>query len=99
VSSDIQSLIFGGLGFLPFGIAMICELPADKGSAIAWLKAIRDDIAFNDGRRLAADAVIPLSLSWRGLTRLGLPAYAGPTFPFAFVDGMTKPYWSRILGD
>jgi deferrochelatase/peroxidase EfeB len=99
VSSDIQSLIFGGLGFLPFGIAMICELPADKGRAIAWLKAIRDDIAFNDGRRLAADAVITLSLSWRGLTRLGLPAYAGPTFSFAFVEGMTKPYRSRILGD
>jgi deferrochelatase/peroxidase EfeB len=99
VSSDIQSLIFGGLGFLPFGTAMICELPADKVRASAWLEAIRHHIAFNDGRRLAADAVITLSLSWRGLTRLGLPAYAGPTFPFAFVDGMTKPYRSRILGD
>jgi deferrochelatase/peroxidase EfeB len=99
VSSDIQSLIFGGLGFLPFGIAMICELPADKGRATAWLKAIRHDIAFNDGRRLGADAVITLSLSWQGLTRLGLPDYAGRTFPFAFVEGMTKPYRSRILGD
>jgi deferrochelatase/peroxidase EfeB len=31
--------------------------------------------------------------------RLGLPEYAGPTFPFAFVEGMTKDYRLRILGD
>ena len=99
VSSDIQSLIFGGLGFLPFGTCLICELPDDKAKARAWLQAIRGDIAFNDGRRLAHEAVITLSLSWRGLTRLGLPAYAGPTFPFAFVEGMTNDYRRRILGD
>ncbi len=99
VSSDIQSLIFGGLGFLPFGTCMICELPSDPAKAREWLKAIRGDIAFNDGRRLAHDAVITLSLSWRGLTRLGLPAYAGLTFPFAFVEGMTADYRQRILGD
>ncbi|MGA2126605.1 MAG: hypothetical protein ABSG76_10685 [Xanthobacteraceae bacterium] len=99
VSSDIQSLMFGGLGFLPFGTCMICELPGDQAQARTWLKAIRDDIAFNDGRRLAHEAVITLSLSWRGLTRLGLPEYAGPTFPFAFVEGMTKDYRLRILGD
>jgi deferrochelatase/peroxidase EfeB len=99
VSSDIQSLIFGGLGFLPFGTSMICELPTDRVKARAWLKAIRGDIAFNDGRRLGSPAVITLSLSWRGLMRLGLPEYAGPTFPFAFVEGMTKDYRQRILGD
>jgi deferrochelatase/peroxidase EfeB len=99
VSSDIQSLIFGGLGFLPFGTGMICELPSDQAKAREWLKAIRHDIAFNDGRRLAHEAVITLSLSWQGLTRLGLPAYAGLTFPFAFVEGMTTDYRQRILGD
>ena len=99
VSSDIQSLIFGGLGFLPFGTCMICELPSDPAKAREWLKAIHGDIAFNDGRRLAHDAVITLSLTWRGLTRLGLPAYAGLTFPFAFVEGMTADYRQRILGD
>lgn len=99
VSQDIQSLIFGGLGFLPFGISMIAELPANKETARAWLKAIRGYIAFNDGRRLQDPAVLTLSLSWRGLTKLGLPQYAGPTFPFAFVEGMTTPYRSRILGD
>jgi deferrochelatase/peroxidase EfeB len=99
VSTDIQSLIFGGLGFLPFGTCMICQLPSDQAKAREWLKAIRGDIAFNDGRRLAHDAVITLSLTWRGLTRLGLPAYAGLTFPFAFVEGMTADYRQRILGD
>jgi deferrochelatase/peroxidase EfeB len=99
VSSDIQSLIFGGLGFLPFGTCMICELPDDKVKARQWLKEIREDIAFNDGRRLGRDAVITLSLSWEGLARLGLPSYAGLTFPFAFVEGMTADYRRRILGD
>jgi deferrochelatase/peroxidase EfeB len=99
VSNDIQSLVFGGLGFLPFGTALICELPTDRETARRWLKAVYDDIAFNDGRRLAGEAVITLSLSWRGLTRLGLPEYVGPTFPLAFVDGMTRDYRSRILGD
>jgi deferrochelatase/peroxidase EfeB len=99
VSQDIQSLIFGGLGFLPFGVAMICELPENKERAKAWLKAVRGHIAFNDGRRLKEEAVFTLALSWRGLTRVGLPEYAGPTFPFAFVEGMTVESRSRILGD
>ena len=99
VSPDIQSLIFGGLGFLPFGTCMICELPSDQATARQWLQAIRDEIAFNDGRRLGREAVITLSLSWQGLTRLGLPPYAGLTFPFAFVEGMTADYRQRILGD
>jgi deferrochelatase/peroxidase EfeB len=99
VSSDIQSIMFGGLGFLPFGTVLICELPADRGRASTWLKAVHGDIAFNDGRRLGRDAAITLSLSWHGLTKLGLPEYVGPTFPLAFVDGMTADYRSRILGD
>jgi deferrochelatase/peroxidase EfeB len=106
VTNDIQSISFGGLGFMPFGTAMICELPSDRARARDWLKEIRADIAFNDGRRLGRDAVITLSLSWGGLVKLGLPEYVGPTFPLAFVDGMTphvdgKPneYRSRILGD
>jgi len=106
VTNDIQSISFGGLGFMPFGTVLICELPSDRARARDWLKAIRADIAFNDGRRLGRDAVITLSLSWRGLVKLGLPEYVGPTFPLAFVDGMTphvdgKPneYRSRILGD
>ena len=70
---------------------MIAELPANKDRAGAWLKAIYGDIAFNDGRRLQEPAVLTLALSWRGLTKLGLPEYAGPTFPFAFVQGMTTP--------
>jgi deferrochelatase/peroxidase EfeB/uncharacterized membrane protein len=99
VSQDIQSLIFGGLGFMPFGVAMICELPEDRKRANAWLREVRGDIAFNDGRRLEQNAVFTLALSWRGLTRLGLPTYADRTFPFAFVEGMTAEYRSRILGD
>jgi deferrochelatase/peroxidase EfeB len=99
VSSDIQSLIFGGLGFLPFGTCMICRLSTDRKSAHTWLSAIAPDIAYNDGRRLQNDAVLTLALSWEGLVRLGLPAYAGATFPYAFVEGMTQEARSRILGD
>ncbi len=98
-SSDIQSLVFGGLGFLKFGTCMICTLPTEPSTAREWLKSIRGEIAFNDGRRLVGDAVLTLALSWRGLRRLGIPADAEPTFPFAFVEGMTQEDRSRILGD
>ncbi len=98
-SSQIQSLVFGGLGFMPFGECLIVELGEDRARARAWLAAIAPEIAWDDGRRLDRDAVLTLALGPRALGRLGLPADAIETFPAAFVDGMTTPGRDRILGD
>jgi hypothetical protein len=56
VSSEIQSLVFGGLGFLPFGSCLLFDLPQDVTTARRWLAAVSPRIAFNDGRRLPKDA-------------------------------------------
>ncbi len=99
VSSGVQSLIFGGLGFLPFGTCLILDLPEDREAAKAWLREIFEFIAFDDGRRLGKDDVLTLALGPRGLDRLGLPKTSLESFPFAFLEGMTRGHRARILGD
>jgi deferrochelatase/peroxidase EfeB len=100
VSSEIQSLVFGGLGFLHHGTCLIFDLPDDVAAARKWLAAVMPHVAFNDGRRLVdRKAVVTLALGARGLKRLGLPEQGLATFPFAFLEGMTPPARARILGD
>jgi deferrochelatase/peroxidase EfeB len=99
INTEIQSLIFGGLGFMEHGVCLIHDLPGDLAKARKWLNQVSPDIAFNDGRRLGRRAVITLALGAKGLERLGLPADAIATFPYAFLEGMTGEARARILGD
>ena len=98
-SSEIQSIVFGGLGFMPYGECLIATLGDDRAAARGWLAAIAPEIAWDDGRRLDRPAVLTLALGPRALDRLGLPADAIESFPAAFVDGMTASGRDRILGD
>ena len=101
VTTEIQSLIFGGLGFLPAATATFWRLPGERAAARAWLAAVEGHIAWSDGRRLQDNAAIPaivqLGLSASGLAALGLPEEGLATFPPAFLDGMAAR--ARILGD
>ena len=99
VSSEIQSIVFGGLGFMPFGTCLVVELPEEVDAARRWLQFVHEHVAYNDGRRLRRTAVVTLALGARGLERLGLPEEGLATFPFAFLDGMTSAARARILGD
>jgi deferrochelatase/peroxidase EfeB len=99
VSSEIQSLMFGGLCFMPHGVCLLATLPTDRAAARAWLRSVAKHVAFDDGRRLGAPAVVTLALGAPGLARLGLPAEALQSFPFAFLDGMTNAARARMLGD
>lgn len=98
-SNEIQSLLFGGLGFMPHGEVLLVDLGADQRRVRDWLKATLADVAFDDGRRLGRDAVVTLALGPNALAGAGLPADALESFPAAFVDGMTGPGRARILGD
>jgi hypothetical protein len=98
-TNEIQSLLFGGMKFKPFGVCLLFELPGNVDAARAWLRHVRPHIAFNDGHRVGADAIVTLALGPRGLKRLGLPEEGLSTFPFAFLEGMTPDYRARILGD
>ncbi len=103
VTNEIQSLVFGGLGFLPFGTCTLWQLPEDVTQARAWLRAIKGEIAFNDGRRVRDNphdsAAIQIAFSATGLARLGLPKNGLDTFPAAFLDDMAAPGRARIIGD
>lgn len=100
VTNEIQSLLFGGLGFLRSAAAMLWSLPPSPDRARSWLAEVAEDIGWNDGRRLTGSgipATLQLGLSATGLAALGLPAEGLASFPAAFLDGM--PARSRILGD
>jgi deferrochelatase/peroxidase EfeB len=99
VTSEIQSIIFGGLGFMKFGTCLFFDLPDSVADARAWLADIMPNVAFNDGRRLKQNAVVTLALGPDGLRRLGLPEEGLRTFPYAFLSGQTNDARARILGD
>jgi deferrochelatase/peroxidase EfeB len=97
-SSDIQSLVFGGLGFMPFGTCLLFRLGEEAG-AKEWIARLIEHVAFNDGRRLRRRAVITLGLGPHALAKLGLPEECVKGFPAAFLDGMATAARAQILGD
>lgn len=96
-STEIQSLILGGLGFLRHSAALLFELGDDVAAAKAWLRAVTPSIAFSDGRALEEATILGLGPS--ALPKLGLPEDSVATFPPAFLDGMAAPWRARVLGD
>ena len=86
VSSEIQSLIFGGLGFMQYGICLVCRTTG------------RDTDGANGSRRYAARCLQRrTSPRRRRCVRWRWPGAVWPasgcrerldTFPFAFVEGM-----------
>ena len=96
--SEIQSLVFGGLGFLRYGMCLGFRFGSDAKGARGWLREVQKDIAFGDGRKHGDRAVI-LALGPTGLEKLQLPPSGLATFPPAFLHGMSSPARSRILGD
>lgn len=98
-TTQIQSLVFGGMGFKPDGRLLLIELGDDVGRNRDWLNALLPMIAFNDGRYMTADALLTFAASAKGLGKLGLDRTALDTFPAAFLQGMHAEGRDRILGD
>jgi deferrochelatase/peroxidase EfeB len=96
-SSEIQSLMFGGLGFLQEGSALLFRLADDEAASKAWLGELLPSIRFADGRPWSEAIIFGLAAS--ALSKLGLPSEAVATFPAAFIDGMAAPWRARVLGD
>ncbi|MCU1383190.1 MAG: hypothetical protein JWL71_1887 [Acidobacteria bacterium] len=94
--NEIQSLVFGGLGFLRYATCIGFAL--GESGAREWLALVRDQVSFGDGRKLG-DCAITLGLAPSTLRKLDLPEEALATFPSAFLQGMAAPSRSRILGD
>jgi Dyp-type peroxidase family len=93
----VQSLLLGGLGFMPEGDCLLIDLPDERKAARAWLTALVPHLGFGDGRQEHSNALVTLALSPRGLSRLGLSDAALASFPYAFAAGMRAR--DRMLGD
>lgn len=98
-TTQIQSLVFGGMGFKPEGRLLLVSLGEDREKNRDWLRTLLPRIGFNDGRYSAEDALLTLALGPSGLDRLGLPHSALDSFPSAFLQGMHAEGRARILGD
>ncbi|KAB7648253.1 Dyp-type peroxidase [Polymorphobacter fuscus] len=98
-TTQIQSIVFGGLGFKPEGRLLTLRFGADVAANVAALGALLPHLSFNDGRYIEAEAVITLALAPTGLEKLGLPAEAMDSFPAAFRLGMCGIGRDRILLD
>ncbi len=96
---EIQSLVFGGLGFMPHGACLLYQLPDEVDRARAFMAAIHPQIGFGDGRKLRKRAVLTVALGGGALAKLGLPDECVRGFPAAFLEGMSSAHRARILGD
>lgn len=98
-TTQIQSLVFGGLGFKRDGVIVTVRLSDVPVQNAQWLAELLPSVAFNDGRYLREDAVLTFAATASGLAKLGVPDEGIATFPAAFVSGMCGPGRDRILGD
>jgi deferrochelatase/peroxidase EfeB len=98
-SREIQSIVFGGLGFMPEGSCLLFMLPEDERAARGFVGTLTENTAFGDGRKLQRDAILTVALGGRALRHLGLPDDCVAGFPAAFLEGMGSETRARILGD
>lgn len=98
-TTQIQTLVFGGMRFKPDGRLLVVELGNDVAKNKAWLRGVMPKIAFNDGRYATQNALLSFAVGPTGLTKLGLDQATLDSFPAAFLQGMHGEGRERILGD
>lgn len=98
-TNQIQSLVFGGLGFMKDGRCLLYNLPDDRDRARAFMAGIYPHVGFGDGRKLRQRAIITVALGPRAFEKLGLPDECLKGFAPAFLEGMSIEGRNRILGD
>jgi Dyp-type peroxidase family len=99
-TEEIQSLLFGGLSPLQEAECILFRLARGRESNKAigqWLSQVLPDISF--GERVPENSALILSVTRSLIDQCGLPGDTIASFPNAFLQGMTEPSRSRILGD
>lgn len=96
-TTEIQTIVFGGLKHHPYAASLILDLPGEAAAARKWLGETSGDVTFGD--QPDPDRVTLLALSASGLRKLGLDDARLASFPFAFRMGMADPIRSNILSD
>ena len=97
-TSQIPTLVFGGLSNLPYMACHAIEFGGDPAQCRQWLATVADLVNYGEVRPYETSAVV-VALSKTGLEKLGLPQEALETFPVAFQQGMWPEWRARALGD
>ena len=96
-TSEIPTLVFGGLGRLPRSRSLLVRLSANVDDAKAWLTGLEGEIAYGDTR--GATTAVVAGFSTSGLIKLGLTPTDLESFPLAFQHSSTAPWRAGALGD
>ncbi|WP_246737284.1 hypothetical protein [Nordella sp. HKS 07] len=96
-TSEIPTLVFGGLSRLRFATSPIFQFDEDPKRNKAWLAEIEKHISYGDSL-LVTEALV-VGLSQTGLQRLGLSAEDLKTFPVPFQHGSDAEWRARAMGD
>ena len=95
-TSDVQTILFGGLSHHPHAACLAITLPDDH-RAREWLREIEQEISFGDSPPPKNVNILALAAS--GLQKAGLSDDTLSMFPMAFLQGMAHPTRSAILLD
>ena len=93
---DIQGIVISGYGHLPCASYMLLRV-AEAAAARRWLRNVVDRITTSERKQEGSS--LNVALTHQGLMHLGLDDETLATFSRPFLEGMTTPHRSRILGD
>ena len=96
-TSDVQTILFGGLSHHPHAACLALTLPDDHRAAREWLREIEGHVTFGDSPPPKNVNILALAAS--GLKKAGLSGETLNMFPMAFLQGMAHPTRSAILLD
>ncbi len=94
--ADVQALVLQGYGRLRAAAYVLLGVSA-PAAARRWLADLLPEVSTGPGRP-GGDAV-NVAVTASGLSRLGLPDATLSGFSLEFLEGMTSPHRSRLLGD
>ena len=95
---DIQGIIVSGYGHLPFSRYLFLQIYA-PAKAQECLKQIVPHTTNSNWSNEKPQLAINIAFTYKGFEKLGLTEESLKTFSTEFVEGMTEPNRSRILGD
>jgi Dyp-type peroxidase family len=95
-TGDVQGLVLQGYGRLRAAAFVLLEVVDDR-AARGWLRRVLPEITIGEAR--PTTGALNLALTAAGLTRLGLSSGTTAGFSPEFLEGITSPHRSRLLGD
>lgn len=93
---DIQGLIIAGYGHLKAACYILLEISA-PGFAKLWLSTLADTITTAQAR--PEGKALNVAFTYAGIKKLGLESTLLAMFSNEFINGMTTPHRSLLLGD